>query len=184
MGKLEGLLRSLRELYAEIASHLLKGRLQKQAGAREARAHLPIADLLAEQITRQTAKSLEQGQQKAAVFDAASVAASAQGEMPDRLKGRAATDSNPGLFSVLSRRFARHRSQARLDPFMAEKMRTNTIDHLNRALMLARSGQTEGSRIHAELAESAMKTASDYMSDEEFRQLRREAEARLRTARE
>jgi hypothetical protein len=62
---------------------------------------------------------------------------------------------------------------------MAEKMRANTLDHLNRALILARLGQGDGARIHADLAETAMETAVRYMSQEEYRALEAEVERRL-----
>ena len=43
--------------------------------------------------------------------------------------------------------------------YMGEKMRTTTLEHLNRTVQLARQGNRQGAYIHAELAENAMPTS-------------------------
>ena len=54
------------------------------------------------------------------------------------------------------------------------------MDHINKAISFARTGNEKAARIHADLAESAMKTAGRYMSDEEYSRFREEVEARMR----
>ena len=64
-------------------------------------------------------------------------------------------------------------------PHMSEQMQRNTVDHINTALHLARKGDREGARLHIELSESAMHTASRFMSHEEYAVFEKKIEARL-----
>ena len=64
-------------------------------------------------------------------------------------------------------------------PHMSEQMQRNTMDHINTALHLARKGDKQGARLHIELSESAMHTASRFMSHEEYAVFEKKIEARL-----
>jgi len=59
-------------------------------------------------------------------------------------------------------------------------MRDNTLDYINKAISFAKAGNEQAARVHAELAENTMKTAGQYMSDEEYSRFREEVEARMR----
>ena len=181
MGKLRTMISTLRDLYRQILSKLLQGRLQGQQGAGQARGSVPISALMAEQIAKADEES---GQQKGGADSERPVSPTPTtgGFTNTRALKNDSEPPLPGLFSALSQRFSRHRSQAKLEPFMAEKMRANTLDHVNKALGLARRGNAEGARIHAKLAEIAMETAGDYMSDDEYSQLRETVEARFRSS--
>ena len=166
-GRLSNLIRALRELSAQIFSRVLLGRMERRAGGAAAGSNaLPIRALVAECVAEPAAVSGS----PAATEPVAEAPVGAQ--PPTR-------EASPPLVNDLSGRFARHRGQRGLDSLMAEKMRATTLEHLNRALILARRGQGDGARIHADLAETAMETAAKYMSEEEYRALESEVERRL-----
>ncbi len=172
---------TLHDLFAQIVAKLLHGRLQRQNGAAKPRDSVPISVLMAEHIARAEEEPDRQEGRSDEEVPASSVPATGGFANTRPLKGDSESVS-PGFFSALSQRFARHRSQAKLEPFMAEKMRVNTLDHVNKSLSFARLGNAEGARIHARLAETALETAGDYMSDDEYHQLRERVEDRLRSA--
>jgi len=53
------------------------------------------------------------------------------------------------------------------------------MEHINISLILAREGNTEGARLHIDLAESAMHTAGRFMSHEEYEIFEKKVEHRL-----
>lgn len=63
---------------------------------------------------------------------------------------------------------------------MGEKMQSNTMDHINQALHFAHNGDHKASRLHIELAESAMHTAGYFMSKEEYKDFEDKVESRLK----
>lgn len=53
-------------------------------------------------------------------------------------------------------------------PHMSDQMQEKTMEHIFTSLHLARKGDQQGARLHIELAESAMHTASRFMSHEDY----------------
>jgi hypothetical protein len=177
-GRLNNLIRTLRELSAQIASRVLLGRITRQEGAKPLRSALQIRDLVADCVT-EPCGGIGPAAEEAPAEPPGETRPPSQDPSPDSAATPPSKESSPSMFNDLSGLFARHRGQAGLDSLMAEKMRANTLDHLNRALILARRGEGEGARIHADLAETAMETAAKYMSEEEYRALEAEVERRL-----
>lgn len=64
---------------------------------------------------------------------------------------------------------------------LGERMQKSTLEHINQALLLARSGDTAGAKLHAGLAENAMKTAAHHMAPASFASFSAAVEERLRT---
>ncbi len=62
---------------------------------------------------------------------------------------------------------------------MTEKMEAKTMEYINKAMRLAKQGNAEGAKVNAELAESALKTVIEYMSEEEYQAFRKEVENRM-----
>lgn len=181
MGKLRTMINTLRDLSTQIVSRLLHERLQRQQGPARARDSVPISALIVEHIAE--ADEVLGHQKGGADDEMLAPPTPTTGEFTStRVLENGSEPAIPGLFGALSQRFARHRSQAKLEPFMAEKMRANTLDHVNKALGLARQGNAQGARIHARLAETAMETAGEYMSDGEYSQLKETVEARFHSS--
>jgi hypothetical protein len=60
-------------------------------------------------------------------------------------------------------------------------MQTNTLNHINKALRLAKQGNSQGAYIHAELADNGLKMASEHMSTMEYVAFRTVVMQRLET---
>ena len=176
--KFQAMINALRDLLSEVASKLLNRRLTRQDDAADPTAGVPIKDRMHARIAELAEEPAETSEapDKDAPIRAASSSHPLRGSTA---KKKAPWQAVSGMFSALAHRFSLHRGHAKLEPFMAEKMRRSAFDHVNQALILAKKGDAEGARIHAELANSAMETAADYMSDEELNQLRKMIEERL-----
>jgi len=175
---LQTLIRSLQSLYAELSARLLESRLQAGAGTNEPRESAPIQDLLSEHIVNQVEgpAPTEQAQQPEASADTKPMTRAG----PRRGPVRGARTIPAPVVDSLSGYFSRYRSSAHRQPFLRDRMRSNTLHHINKAISLAKAGNEKSARFHAKLAESAMKTAGQYMSDEEYSKFREEVEARMR----
>ena len=66
--------------------------------------------------------------------------------------------------------------------YLSGKLQVDTVDHINRALSLAKQGNREGAYVHAEFAENAMRLAGEYMPEVEYEAFRRNMERRLESA--
>lgn len=180
-GELQTLIRSLQSLYTQISSQVLHNRMQGQPRSVTSRERFPIGHMLGNQIDRIAAVSERLRRAEAKEKPAASdVAAESR---PSDVKVEAyEVRSGAGLLGALSKYFTRYPSSTHSQPLMQEQMRANTLYHINKALVLAREGDTKGAKVHAGLAENAMQTAGGYMTDEEYGQFCEEVEGRLQAA--
>ena len=64
-------------------------------------------------------------------------------------------------------------------PHMSDQMQKKTMEHIFTSLHLARKGDQEGARLHIELAESAMHTASRFMSHDDYQAFEKKVDAKL-----
>jgi hypothetical protein len=60
---------------------------------------------------------------------------------------------------------------------MGEQLKKRTIEHIHHALSLAREGKSEAAETYAELAESALETAAEYLPQDDFLAFKDEVEA-------
>jgi hypothetical protein len=74
----------------------------------------------------------------------------------------------------------RRTSSLNLEPRVGEQLQRRTIDYINTSLRMARYGDKAGAKLHAELAENAMRTAVQYLSAEEFQDFKTSVEGRLK----
>lgn len=66
-------------------------------------------------------------------------------------------------------------------PRMSEQLQSKTIEHINIALILAKEGNQDGVKLHIDLANSAMHTASRFMSHEEYSSFEEKVESRVQS---
>jgi hypothetical protein len=179
--ELQTLLGSLLGLYAQVSSRLLNSRMRTKQESAASREGIPVEKLLARHID-ETAAAFAQAQRAS---DGEKPAASPR---TSRTRPTVSADKAgarrpaAGLLGALSQYFDRHPSSPHCEPLVREKMRSRTLDHINKALVLARQGDAERAKIHAGLAESAMRTAAEYMSDEEYREFTAQVQSRLHSA--
>jgi hypothetical protein len=171
--ELAALLDSLRTLYTQISAKLWHRRMQPPAPSAMAGESADIAGSLNGHIERAASE--------ARVSSEASPGADSSMERSGQsVVGRENPLQIPGLrlFSGLARYFRRRGGSAGYQR-LGEKMRANTTRHINQALRLAKRGDARGAKVRAELAESAMKTASQYLPEEEYRTFKQHVESRL-----
>jgi len=72
---------------------------------------------------------------------------------------------------------AAHQKQPRI----SAQLQFNTMEHINIALIRALEGNQEGVRLHIDLANSAMHTASRFLSHEDYEAFEEKVESRLRS---
>ena len=65
-------------------------------------------------------------------------------------------------------------------PRLGEQLQFKTMEHINIALILAAEGNQDGVRLHIDLANNAMQTASRFMSHEDYEAFEEKVERRLR----
>jgi hypothetical protein len=72
---------------------------------------------------------------------------------------------------------AAHQKQPRI----SAQLQSKTMEHINIALILAAEGNQEGVRLHIDLANSAMHTASRFLSHKDYEVFEEKVENRLRS---
>lgn len=172
--ELAALLDSLRRLYTRISAHLWQRRMQPPEASALAGESADIADSLSGHIERSAAEARASPESFA---DAQSARERSGRSGTIRKKPRQSPSFR--LFDALSKHFKRSGGSAGYHR-LGEKMRADTLRHINKALRLAKRGDTRGAKVHAGLAENAMKTASQYLPEEEYRAFKQDVEKRLK----
>lgn len=94
----------------------------------------------------------------------------------------AAAEEVPLRPNELSEHLKNHDAERYSDHGLGAKLRANTMDHINRALILAKQGNRDGAYMHAELAENALRLASEHIPEPEYTAFREELERQLENA--
>ena len=63
------------------------------------------------------------------------------------------------------------------DPYLGEKLKDSTWSHIHAAQLQARQGNTINAKLHAGIANDALKEAAHYMSDKDYKDLCNEVTA-------
>jgi hypothetical protein len=72
---------------------------------------------------------------------------------------------------------AAHQQQPRI----SEQLQSKTMEHINIALILAAEGNRDGVKLHIDLANSAMHTASRFMGHEDYKIFEEKVESRVKS---
>ncbi len=171
VNELAALLQSLRTLYTQVAAKIWHRRMQPPEPSALAGESPDIAGSLSGHIER-TAAEAEASTEPSPDADGSM-------ERSDAVRKKSKLLPPSRLFSALSSRF-KGKSGSVASPQLGEKMRADTTRHINKALRLAKDGDAQGAKVHAELAENAMKTASQYLPEEEYRTFKQDVETQLK----
>ena len=57
------------------------------------------------------------------------------------------------------------------DPYMGDKLKDSAWSHIHTALLHARQGEAITAKLHADIANEALKEAAHYMSEEDYKVL-------------
>lgn len=180
--ELHALMNALQHLYLSISSKLVTRRIEPRAPSAMAGDSADIAASLDAHLGQQAEASQRALAERAAqVNGQAEQAIASEGEQHVKRHRPEGKRSGLGLFGVLSKHFRRGAAKGDALASLGEKMKANTTDHINKALRLARQGNAQGAKMHAELAENAMKTASAYMPEDEYKAFKEMVENRLKS---
>lgn len=180
--ELKSLIDALQDLQKQVSSRLLEARLQSSKPSSAAGDGAEINALLKDHIDSSVRDTTTPG-----VVPESPQAMSAEpgGKEEESIEVRVETGPVRDALlhpNELSEHLKSQGAGREFERHMGEKLQANTLDHINRALRLAKQGNREGAYVHAELAENAMKLAGEYLSETEYDAFRRDVEARLEAA--
>ena len=166
-----GLLQLLKGLISRVSQLDLEKR--KSAYRSQAGGHQDITSVLDHHLSRIAAsqpapRAPGSGQQPSAATASKVAAASA-----NHSSGNSATSAGPGV-SDFSDYFKSRNGASDTSPYLADKLVNSTWTHIHTAVMHARQGDLVNAKLHAQIANQALKEAAHYMSDEEYAQLSQE----------
>lgn len=76
-------------------------------------------------------------------------------------------------------KYYQRKVRVEMHPHMSDQMRDSTMEHINTSLHLAKHGDQDGAKLHIELAESAMHTASRFMTHDQYADFEKKVRERL-----
>ena len=172
-GELAALLDALQALYTQISTKLWHRRMEPPPPSALAGDSADITGALSGHIERTAAEAasgaIDNPPEKPTEHPVKSVPAG----------GKKRPEPGMRLFSGFTRHL-RRRGRGAGQRHLGEKLRADTLRHINDALRLARRGDAQGAKLRTELAESAMRTASNYLPEEEYLAFKQELEERLK----
>ena len=70
-----------------------------------------------------------------------------------------------------------------MQPHVSHKLQASVWEHLNTSLRLARQGEVQTAKFHADVANNALKEAARYMPEDEYAEFYGQVEKRLKEIR-
>ncbi len=162
------LVTSLRQIYFRISSVLLQKRMDRTGlGGGD------VADINIEQPLRKHIDILIAQKSSDAVYTGDGTGTLHPEDADDtpgtaRAVEEAITTRDSWSFSDLATWIKKRGGPPVMEPHIAEKLKNSAGQHINEALRLARQGKNEAAKLHAELAENAVKTAAHYMPENAY----------------
>ncbi len=178
------LIETLKSLYSRIASLELKRRMDAYRKGDGAEPSHDIATALAEDIDK-LAVSSDTGP-GAAVSDTSSETGSTAAQHGSGTR-RPVDRKHPQVayrFMELIRFFKASNNASTMQPQLAEKLKASVWEHINTSLRLARAGEAASAKLHADVANNALKEAARYMPKEDYNAFYAQVEKQLREIRE
>jgi len=83
------------------------------------------------------------------------------------------------ILGGLTRYFKMSARKIESNQYMSDRLKASTWDHIHTALMQARNGGVTTARLHADIANQALKEAGHYMSEENYKEFFNEVKAEL-----
>ncbi len=172
MQDLNGLISDLRALYAKISVLRLRSRMETRRSQSGSAADVDVAGRLKTFIGNATPEDTESDAQAGTKSD--SEGPTFEEQVADFF------GEKRQLFEDLSNWWRQRGSGTPvMEPYMGEKLQKSAMEHINRALRLAKQGKVKAAEVHAELAESAVKAAAQYMEEPEYGAFKAQVQERL-----
>lgn len=177
------LLDVISQLYLRISEKLLQVRMDQPKKQPGPVADAAIAGLLIQRVRECAADRAKQIAPQATAVALHDVDAEEGGPRFGGSAARAGTGPAEGRApmppSQLALQFSKEPRVGTLQPHIGERLKQRTLEYVNHALALANQGDVEAADACARLAESALKTAADYLSESEYRKLQAEVLSRI-----
>ncbi len=164
--ELTALIQTLRQVYFRVSSSLLQRRMDRTKLGGGDTSNINIAEPLRKHIDILTAqKSSDSGYE----VDEAGALHPENTDISDTARATGEATTRGGWsFNDLATWIKKRGGLPVMEPHIAEKLKNSARQHINEALRLARQGKNEAAKVHAELAENAVKTAAHYMSEDAY----------------
>lgn len=174
------LIEAISQLYTQVSARLVQMRIDQPRLAAGSTAGADIADPLIERIRKyaaEHAKQTDAGTTPADRIVPAEDIAQIAGEIAPA-KGAPTPGPPYPATNELALEFAKEPRVGALPPPVGEQLKKRTFEYINRALELAKHGKVESAETCAKLAETALKAAAVYLSEEDYLAFEQEAMAR------
>lgn len=174
----KSLLHTLQELYSKMAERALHHRMSSSRKASSAETEHDIAAMLSDHInelaisSESNIKSTPVERSESTTSTSSQINSSSQPAKPD------------GKPSGLSKYFRKKPSTLLRQPHIGAKIRKRARDHIYSSLRLAREGDAETAKIHANIADLAMKESANYMTPDEYSMFVTDVRAQLQRAKD
>jgi hypothetical protein len=175
------LIEVISQLYTQVSARLVQMRIDKPRSAIGSTARADIADPLIERIRKYAAENARRTDAGASPADQvvptegiARIAAAMTAA-----KGTPVSGSSQPTPNELALEFAKGPRAGALPPPVGEQLKKRTFEYINHALDLAKQGKVESAETCAKLAETALKAAAAYMSEEDYLAFEQEAMSRI-----
>ena len=178
LGSLQKLIDELRNLYQRVSSVWLEQRLERGANGGGDASDLTLAKQLYDHIDTYPADTIPETVSSTVSNDPAG-----SDEIPPArtVGANPPATETPLTANDLSDWISHAARESVSERHIADKLEATARSHINSALRLARQGKKQEAKIHADLAENAVKTAADYMSAESFQSFKTFLQERLRS---
>jgi hypothetical protein len=173
------LIEALKSLYSTIASLDLQKRMGSYRRDNGAGVDHDIATPLINDIEKLAASSDGDNQRAPRHASSASSLTAAEEGSPNRQRIGHKTTTPPRRFTELSRFFGRKKTGSAFQPHMRDKLEASVWEHINTSLRLARKGDAKSAKLHADVANNALKEAARHMSEEEYSEFYGQVEKQL-----
>ena len=173
------LIELIKGLYSRVVSLDLKKRMSAHQQGGAADAGHDIATTLAEDIEKLA------GSNSSAANDTASGTDSRPVQRRSRSRPRIDRKNPQSTRRVteLTRFFKEAVNGSTLQPHVGEKLKASVWEHIDTSMRLARKGETVSARLHADVANNALKEAARYMPKEDYNAFYAQVKKRLQEIR-
>lgn len=179
---MDSLIKGIMQLYMEISTRLVRLRVGKTGSGGTSAAHIDLAGPLIARVREHAAHAVsaaESNKVAGGLPGPSSDQSHPTGEVPARGGDPLPQHTPPALPGELALHLSREPRVGGLQPPIGEQLKRRTVQYVNHALELANEGKVEAAETCAKLAESALKMAADYLSEEEFLAFKSEVMSRI-----
>jgi hypothetical protein len=168
---MDALIESITRLYRQISERLLQARVDSARRHGGSAPKIDIAESLIARVRANATQNRSDRPERTLSTESTSPVAPGHegGEAISSLQGAPTPyHERPLLPNELAMQFSKEPRAGALLPAVGEQLKRRTFEYINRALELGKEGNAECAETYAKLAECALKTAADYLSEDEY----------------